>query len=97
MTRVTIRVKVDPESLLSQIDDVANNIGTIDNVGADGDSSYEISSVNTSSTDDPLEFEVEFDLERLQGKFVSKEDLADAIVEEFDTEIDSINVEGDPK
>ena len=86
MTTVKLSVYVDIESA---INDAIENVG-LTGMGADGTSEYEITDVAVAE-DGSGGYEVTVTAERIEGKFVGKDEIAEMIageVESLDVTVD---------
>jgi phosphotransferase system IIB component len=82
--KITLTVQVqDPTEV---IENAVLDLGDVSGVGANGDSSYEIISA-TATSQDGVNFDVDVEVERTEGLFASKDDVAQAIVDSIDTDV----------
>lgn len=82
---VTLHVTIDPTELIDpSIDSIA-----LTGLGPDGTSEYEVTDI--SYTVEPIEFDIDITIDRVEGKFVSKTDIADEIIGQL--EIDGVTVD----
>lgn len=85
--KVTITGQIDMSTLENAVYEKTGEIGSVDGVGADGDSAYNINEVSIKDVGDG-KFLVTFDMERESGKFASKDEVAEQIVDLLDTTLE---------
>jgi hypothetical protein len=81
--KATVRVRLDLASIEESLQSLAEE-GDYSGMDVDGESDYEVASATASSTEDPLAFDVEVEVERISGKFAPKDEfitrLTDALL-----------------
>lgn len=84
MTYIKFTVSADLDALREAIEDELANAfpSAIEGVGANGDSAYDVSDVSVADSGDGT-FTVTALCERTEGLFASRDDLADAALEEL--------------
>jgi hypothetical protein len=84
-TRIMVKIlmNVDLQNLEESIADyLQGEVDTIDGVGADGDSTYNVDEVQVK-VESTGKIEATFYLERESGKFAGKDELADALMDQL--------------
>lgn len=88
--KIQLNITVDVEAA---IDAAIGQVSSISGVGADGTSEYEITDYDVSSLQADDTHTVTLTVERIEGKFASKDDVTDAIVGELGCELDSVGMD----
>lgn len=87
---MSIKFTVTPTSIAQAIEDKVNDV-SLSGLGADGASEYEISSVSVTENEDGG-FDVEVEVQRIEGKFASNDEIRETITDELDS-LDDIELE----
>jgi hypothetical protein len=77
-------IEVDMESIGDAISEALNNL-SLDNLGDDGTTEFDIEDISVEYKDG--KFVANIALQRLQGKFVSNQDIEEEIISQFSTTI----------
>ena len=89
--KITLEIRVT--GLHAAIEDALSSATSLDGLGNNGDSAYEVVSADATSDDAEPVFTVEVEVERIEGLFASKDEVTDALIEEIGGIVDNVEIE----
>ena len=88
--RINFSVTLNPEAAIQSA--VDENAGSLSGIGPDGTSEYEVTDTSVTFNPDTGAYDVEVEYEHVTGKFASKDDVYEVLVDGLDS-LDDVEVE----